>query len=115
MYNPVLNIIPLILKKNINFTCTIIISVKRRVSGEVWYAAPIEREEYKMVDLFYGLMKIFAGYITAVIIGGMFAYLIGVPVTFLNVGGILLIMVISAFLASSRDLSELETDEKEEK
>ena len=81
----------------------------------MWYAAPIEREEYKMVDLFYGLMKIFAGYITAVIIGGMFAYLIGVPVTFLNVGGILLIMVISAFLASSRDLSELETDEKEEK
>ena len=68
-----------------------------------------------MVDLFYGLMKIFAGYITAVIIGGMFAYLIGVPVTFLNVWGILLIMVISAFIASSRSLSELKTDETEDK
>lgn len=68
-----------------------------------------------MVDLFVGLIRIFMGYTAAIVIGGVIAYMIGVPVTFLNVWGILLIMVISAFIASSRSLSELKTDETEDK
>lgn len=67
-----------------------------------------------MVSLFVELTKMFMGY-TAAIIGGAIACLIGIPVTFLNVWGIMLIMVVSAFIAGGRNLSESEESEADKK
>lgn len=68
-----------------------------------------------MVSLFVELTKMFMGYTAAIIIGGAIACLIGIPVTFLNVWGIMLIMVVSAFIAGGRNLSESEESEADKK
>lgn len=92
-----------------------IIFVEQRKSPENRIInVPPTREESRMVNLFLGLIIVFVGYTAAIVIGGAIASLIGVPVTFLSIWGIMLIMVISAFIASSRSLSKLKKGKTED-
>lgn len=94
--------------------CTILFVEQRKSPEDCVNDVPPMRGGNRMVNLFLGLIIVFVGYTAAIVIGGAIASLIGVPVTFLSVWGIMLIMVISAFIASNRSLAELKKGKPED-
>ena len=54
-----------------------------------------------MTKLFVGLLFVWSSYTAAVIIGSILTNLIRVPTTFASIWGVMLILVISSFIASA--------------
>lgn len=67
-----------------------------------------------MIKLFLGLTYVFGGYTIAILLGSLIATLIGVPISFFSIWGIMFILFISALIASKASMSDYEDDTQDD-
>ena len=67
-----------------------------------------------MQKLFLGLTYVFGGYTAAILLGSLIATLIGIPISFISIWGIMFILFISALIASKASMSEYKDDKQDD-
>lgn len=68
-----------------------------------------------MTKLYVGLLFVWSSYTAAVIIGSILTNLIRVPTTFASIWGVMLILVISSFIASAISGAEIGRSKRSDK
>lgn len=67
-----------------------------------------------MLKLFLGLTYVFGGYTVAILLGSLIATLIGIPISFISIWGIMFILFVSALIACKASMSEYKDDKQDD-